>query len=222
MKITNDTFTDDSTVSLGTAGISVFTGFAASTLAATNAITTTDAATVYIAGQPVAGTNQTISNAWSLLINDGNTKLNSTTSSSDTSTGALQISGGVGIIENLNVGGTLTVGGTSVTGGLTEGTFVAANNQTAVSVTGLLFTSQAVRIFLNVVIDTTVSDFYEFFEINVIRKNTTSTFAIFSSSFGDTSGVTFAVTAGGQVTYSSTNQANFTSSTFTWKLIEIV
>jgi hypothetical protein len=66
------THTDTSTAASGTAASAVFTSFAQPTLAATNAsVTTTDAATVYIANAPAAGTNQTIPNAWSLWVAAG-------------------------------------------------------------------------------------------------------------------------------------------------------
>ena len=73
------TFTNSSTAASGTAASAVFTSFAIPTLAATNAtVTTTDAATVYIAGQPAAGTNMTITNPWSLWVDAGNVRLDGT------------------------------------------------------------------------------------------------------------------------------------------------
>ena len=69
------TFTDNNTAGSGTAAAHVFFGVAVPTLAATNAlVTTTDAATWYIAGVPVAGTNETITNAWGLWIDAGNVR----------------------------------------------------------------------------------------------------------------------------------------------------
>lgn len=69
------TFTDNNTSSSGTAAAHAFGGFAAPTLAAANSgVTTTNAATVYIGGAPVAGTNQTITNSWALWAESGNIK----------------------------------------------------------------------------------------------------------------------------------------------------
>jgi len=69
------TFTDNSTAASGTASTAVFNSFDIPTLAATNAsVTTTDAATVYIAGAPAAGTNQTITNPYALWVDAGNVK----------------------------------------------------------------------------------------------------------------------------------------------------
>lgn len=69
------TFTDNATAGSGTATAAVFYSIATPTLAATNTlVTTTDAATWYIAGQPTAGTNETITNAWALWIDAGNVR----------------------------------------------------------------------------------------------------------------------------------------------------
>ncbi|MDP2631718.1 MAG: hypothetical protein Q8P30_03045 [Candidatus Uhrbacteria bacterium] len=66
------TFTDSVTAASGTNAIATFNSFAAPTLAATNSsVTTTRAATIYIAGAPIAGTNQTISNANALWVDSG-------------------------------------------------------------------------------------------------------------------------------------------------------
>ena len=66
------TFTDSSTAASGTATNAVFSSYGIPTLAASNAsVTTTNAANVYIAGAPTAGTNQTITNAYSLWIDAG-------------------------------------------------------------------------------------------------------------------------------------------------------
>ncbi len=65
-------FTDSSTATSGTSATAVFNSFAQPTLAATNAtVTTTRAATVYIANAPTAGANQTITNAYALWIDNG-------------------------------------------------------------------------------------------------------------------------------------------------------
>jgi len=73
------TYTDTSTAGSGTAATATFASFAQPTLAATNTlVTTTDAATVYIAEAPTAGTNQTITNAHALWVAAGNVKLGGT------------------------------------------------------------------------------------------------------------------------------------------------
>ncbi len=66
------TFTDSATAGSGTATAFVAHGIQRPTLAATNAtVTTTDAATFYIANAPAAGTNETITSAWALWTDDG-------------------------------------------------------------------------------------------------------------------------------------------------------
>jgi hypothetical protein len=71
MSTTAQTFTDSSTAGSGTATAHAFESFAQPTLVATNAsVTTTDAATIYIGGAPIAGTNETITNRWGLWAPD--------------------------------------------------------------------------------------------------------------------------------------------------------
>jgi len=66
------TFTDSNTAASGTATAYVGYAIQRPTLAATNAtVTTTDAATLYVPNSPAAGTNQTITNAWSMWTDDG-------------------------------------------------------------------------------------------------------------------------------------------------------
>ncbi len=53
----------------------VFSSFATPTLSAIVPTTTTNASTVLIQGAPISGSNQTITNAWALNVNSGNTYL---------------------------------------------------------------------------------------------------------------------------------------------------
>ncbi|MDX1765500.1 MAG: carbohydrate binding domain-containing protein [Candidatus Saccharimonadales bacterium] len=76
LQIQAGTFTDDSTAASGTAAQAHFNTFQQATLAATNAsVTTTDAATIWIEGAPIAGANQTITNAYALLVDSGNVRI---------------------------------------------------------------------------------------------------------------------------------------------------
>jgi hypothetical protein len=78
----SSTFTDNNTTASGTAATMVFNSIATPTLAATNtSVTTTNAATFYVAGGPSAGTNETITNSYGIwnvgkLRNDGNVQVN--------------------------------------------------------------------------------------------------------------------------------------------------
>ncbi|MBI4209010.1 MAG: hypothetical protein HY538_04810, partial [Deltaproteobacteria bacterium] len=76
LSISTSTFTDNNTAASSTATGMVFNSIAVPTLAATNtSVTTTDAATLYIAGAPSAGSNQTISNAHALWVDAGGVRL---------------------------------------------------------------------------------------------------------------------------------------------------
>src|ERR1700675_4237839 len=80
------TFQDTNTGASGTVAAFVGAAFQRPTLVASNAlVTTTDAATVYIANSPLASTNETITNPWALWVDDGNVRFD----------GLLQVSGGV-------------------------------------------------------------------------------------------------------------------------------
>lgn len=71
-----NTYTDSATAASGTAASWAGHSFQRPTLAASNAtVTTTNAATVYIANSPLAGTNETLTNPWSLWVDDGNVRL---------------------------------------------------------------------------------------------------------------------------------------------------
>lgn len=89
------------------------------TLAATSTPTYTDAATLYIDGAPIAGTNAVITKPWSLYVASGNVNIATATASGSSSAGALVVAGGVGIGGALNVGGAGSFAATGVTIGNT-------------------------------------------------------------------------------------------------------
>lgn len=74
-------------------------------------ITTSLAASLYITNAPAAGLNMTISNSYSLVVNEGRTLFNDGTISNNTTSGAVIVNGGVGIGGSVNVGGNLTITG---------------------------------------------------------------------------------------------------------------
>jgi hypothetical protein len=100
----------------------VFNSIAVPTLAATNVtVTTTNAASLYIAGGPANGTNNTITNSYGLW-NVGNERLDGfkrftgTTASISNTTGILLLAGGIGISNTTDAvsatnGGTFTSAG---------------------------------------------------------------------------------------------------------------
>lgn len=70
------TFTDSVTAGAGTAASYVAYAIQRPTLAATNAsVVTTNAATLYLPNAPAAGTNETLTNAYALWIDDGRVRL---------------------------------------------------------------------------------------------------------------------------------------------------
>lgn len=114
-------FTDSITSSSGTASQNNLVNLKITTLAAQNlSVTTTNASTLYIEGSPIAGTNQTLTNRYSLFVDSGITRLDgqvlltANISSTSTITGTFIVTGGVGISENLNVSGISSLGQTSI------------------------------------------------------------------------------------------------------------
>ena len=69
------TLTDSSTAASGTVATGTFVAFAQPTYAASNtSVTVTDAANLYIANAPAAGTNTTLTNSWAEWIDAGNVR----------------------------------------------------------------------------------------------------------------------------------------------------
>jgi hypothetical protein len=103
-------------------------------------------------------------------------------------------------------------------GDIQETSFSMANNQASpANVTGLSFNSAVVRSFdalVSVEIDAS-SDLYEMFKLQGIQRG--SDFQMSVEGTGDDSGVSFDITSGGQVTYTSTNVAGFSSGTIKFR-----
>jgi hypothetical protein len=102
LKLKARTYTDNSTAASSTISSRYINVIEAPTLASSNVITVTDAVNLFVTA-PVAGTNSTLTNRWAILT-DGDVKSTSTTDSSSSSTGAIVVSGGVGIAKKLYVG----------------------------------------------------------------------------------------------------------------------
>lgn len=90
-------------------------------------------------------------------------------------------------------------------------TFSVANNQVSVAnVIGLAFDSASVRsakIQYSLYRVTNSNELAETGEIYLIYKNNANTWTLSRQFFGDDAGVTFSITSGGQVQYTSTNVA---------------
>ena len=141
----------------GTAASAVFNSFARPILAASSALTTTNAATVYIDNAPGAGTNMTITNSYALWVSAGNclfganltlngassnlslsgasstVTLSNTTASTSSSTGALQVAGGAYFGANSLFNANLTLQGASSTLSLSGASSVISISNTTAS-----------------------------------------------------------------------------------------
>lgn len=99
--IASATYTDNMTAASGTAPRFIAYAFQRPALAAGNtSVTTTNAATVFIASAPVTSTNMTITNPWALWIDQGNVNLG---------WGTVYASGSVSLSGNLLMRGTTQV-----------------------------------------------------------------------------------------------------------------
>jgi len=134
---TGATYTDSSTAASGNVANAHIHSIARPTIAAANfTVTVSKAASFYVAGAPIAGGNITITNPYAIQVAAGNVQLDTSTTSSNTTTGALKIVGGVGIGENLNVGGNLTVTG-NVSGNTVSANLVIQSVGTGIAGAGV-------------------------------------------------------------------------------------
>lgn len=138
-----------------------FSGFKTPMISSVDVFETTKAATLYIEGPPVASGSHIIADSFSLLVESGNSKfdgkvlLTDTTESTDTATGSLVVSGGVGvsgttITQKLNTIGATTLNETlintttgkfQVSGGMGIGFNVESSSNFTVSNGDLLLSS---------------------------------------------------------------------------------
>jgi hypothetical protein len=144
--------------------------------------------------------------------------ITNTTDSDSNSTGALIVTGGAGIAKTLNVGTGINAPNVNLgVSSLFSGSFIAANNvSSATNVTGLSFSTTDIRYFeAKVVITITKTDTTTLDEIITLRGNNNDLgWQLYTENIGDTSGVVFTITSTGQVRYTSTNVASFSSSIF--------
>jgi hypothetical protein len=134
---TGATYTDSSTASSGSVANAHIHTIARPTVAAANyTVTVSKAASFYVAGAPIAGGNITITNPYAIQVAAGNVQLDTSTTSTNTTTGALRVVGGVGIGENLNVGGNLSVTG-NVSGDTINANLVTQSVGTSISGAGV-------------------------------------------------------------------------------------
>lgn len=93
---------------------------AAPTYSFVGASTITNAATFAISGAPIAGTNATITNAWSLWVQagtgrfDGLLSVGDATDSTTSTTGSVTTAGGLGVAKSINAGTGFSYNGTTI------------------------------------------------------------------------------------------------------------
>jgi hypothetical protein len=132
--ISSATYTDSTTAGSGTVTSAEVNVINRPTIAASNiAVTVTKASTLYVVGAPIAGNNITLTNAYAVQVASGIVQIDTATTSTSSTTGALRVAGGVGVGENLYVGGRANITNTlKVVGDSTFGNIVA----TTANVTG--------------------------------------------------------------------------------------
>jgi len=115
------TMTDNSTSASGTASanFALFT-IDQPTLAATNASTTTNAYTMYIANAPAAGGNETLTNSYALYVAGGASHFVGAITSASSITGATLVSSGLTTLDSLIVTGATSLRGAIGLGNGTE------------------------------------------------------------------------------------------------------
>jgi len=125
--VSSATYTDSTTAGSGTVSSAAVNVINRPTIAASNiAVTATKASTLYVAGAPIAGNNVTLTNSYAVQVAAGIVQIDTSTTSTSTTTGALRVAGGVGVGENLYVGGranitdTLKVVGESTFGNISS------------------------------------------------------------------------------------------------------
>jgi hypothetical protein len=143
----------------------------------------------------------------------------STDDSTNTSTGAVVISGGIGIAKNISIGGNIIMENSY----LFSGSFQANNNQVAFSdIIGLLFPSSNFRSFyIQMSIDIiSTNSLYEQCTIEGIQTSTG--WSIYTTNLGDDVDFTFDITESGQLQYSSsTNYIGWVNTTLNYQVTAI-
>jgi hypothetical protein len=176
----------------------------------------------------------------------GGLSINSTTNSINVSSGGvLTVAGGASFGRDVYIGGDLRVYGSQTLGNVTlsnltsgniltnninlgisniySGSFTSTNNQSiSANVSGLLFPNASVSSFvinLTVNITTNSNNYYETFILEGTQTN--SGWSLFSTNYGDNSGIVFSITSNGQIQYTSTNINNFTNGLFNFSVNQI-
>lgn len=179
---------------------------------------------------PIIGTNDLIYENNTLILGSASTIiLNNTSSAINLTTGSTFVAyGGVSINKELFIGQQLVVRDVDVTPNdediSAERTFYAQNNVGSPSiVNGFYFTNDNTKSFSAMVCVTITTDIDEYdalFEIKGLKKRTG--WIIDSTYIGDNTGIDFSIESnitGGQIQYTSTNMANWVSTTMKFRAL---
>ena len=177
--------------------------------------TTNPQYTLDINGTMRVGNTQTSTNSTTgcLIVPGGLSVASTTDASSFTQGGSLTVAGGLAVGKTLAVGNVFSLSGITTQFG---GRSSAGNNvSTPTTVNGLLFPTASIRSFyIGLSISTLNSvggNLFTQYTIEGIQND--SGWLIDESYIGDNPSLSFSVTAGGQVQYTSTNLSNFISTT---------
>jgi hypothetical protein len=228
--VSGATVTDNVTAASGTLAVFRSTYIGQPTIAAVNtSVTTSKASTVYIAGEPIAGSNQTITVKHALRIGNGG-KLGLDGSASGTVSLTTQAAAGTFNFNLPVTAGTsgqvlVSAGGASApmtwanvtTSPISSGSFSGADNQAAAAdVTDLVFASGHFSLDIVVTVTATTS-LVEFFKVHGVYNAATTTWYLTSISVaGNNSLVAFTINGSGQVQYTGATYAGFTSMNIAW------
>ncbi len=104
-----------------------------------------------------------------------------------------------------------------------SGSYIAFNNSpTPINVTNLVFNSSLICGFTIILTATITAGANNYFETFTIRGSEINTgWSITTTSIGDSSGIVFSITSGGQIQYTSTDFPSYTSSVFRYNVTQI-
>lgn len=166
------TFTDNTTVASGTVSSVNFNFLGINSLDASNSnINTTNSSTLFIEGAPLSGTNQTITNRYSIYVDEGVSRFNGDVQiKSTTYNTSLLVEGGATINKNLNVNSKFDVGANITSSPSSSGVFLSFSPRTVTD--NITLSGTVPEMLFNVIAQPTLAS------SNVITTTDSATFVI--------------------------------------------
>jgi hypothetical protein len=166
------TFTDNTTSTNGTVSSVNFNFLGINSLNASNTlVNTTNSSTLFVEGAPVSGTNQTITNRYSIYVDEGTSRFNGDLQiKSTTYNTSLLVEGGVTINKNLNVNSKFDVGANISSAPSSSGVFLSFSQRTVTD--NVTLSGTVSEMLFNVISQPTLAS------TNVITTTDSSTFVI--------------------------------------------